>query len=233
MSEPLEEQLQALAKDASTNCNVRGPSIVLASEIAAHSEILWLQHLSSTRLTGTADCLLSGALSAIREGTACVALGLVRPALASLRLQVDLSLGWLYFKDHPVEWERVQKTGDGFKLKTELFKYLGEVNDGFGTRFALLRECKTRTQDDPYRLLSSHIHAQSEATVPEVAKPSDVVAAHNIQDDYIKLQFECSEFISDIMWSVYASRWASAPLELVAEVKCRFKTPGQIKTFFD
>ena len=42
----------------------------------------------------------------------------------SIRLQIDLALAWVYFKDHHVEWGGVQATGDGFKTKKELLDYL-------------------------------------------------------------------------------------------------------------
>lgn len=232
MTQTLSSSLDSLLKLTSDNCAQRGELIVSSAESAANLELLWLQHLTGAKLTGTADCLLDGTHSAIREGAACVSLGLVRPALASLRLQMDLALGWLYFKDHPVEWERVQATGDGFKLKTELLKYLGEVNDRFAPRMALLKQCKTRTQDDPYRLLSAHIHAQSASAVPKVEQPADIVASPALQDEFIRLQFECSEFINDIFWSVYAPRWASLPNQLLDTLTSRFVTPKQKAEFF-
>jgi len=143
-----------------------------------------------------------------------------------------MCLSWLYFKDHPVEWGRVQDTGDGFKLKTELLRYLGDTVGKYATRFGLLRDCKTRTLDDPYRLLSSHIHGQSELALPEVEQPKDIVATPQAQDEAIELQRECAEFINDIFWSVFADRWASIPVELKKELDGRFKSPGQRASFF-
>lgn len=232
MTEIIASHLTQLVKLVSNNCSAQGVTVVTKAEAASQLEMLWLQHLSKTQLTGTADCLLDGTASAIREAVACVALGLVRPALNSLRLQIDLTLGWLYFKDHPVEWARVQTTGDGFKLKTDLLKYMGESYDRFSARFAILRECKTRTQDDPYRLLSAHVHGQSQYVLPQVQLPADIVASVQAQDEALQLQQECAEFINDILWAVYAARWASLPGDLLSALDRRFKTPVQRENFF-
>src|SRR5262245_50656822 len=110
MTAPVDKQLEELIARTSANCGARGVSVASGIESAAKLQVLWTNYLMSTQLTGVADGLLQGAMSAIREGAACIALGLVRPALNSLRLQIDLSFGWIYFKDHPVEWGLVQKT---------------------------------------------------------------------------------------------------------------------------
>ncbi|WP_310452750.1 hypothetical protein [Sulfuritalea sp.] len=229
----LQEELTELSTLATANCDSRGVAIVAAGEDACKQLLLWLQYLRTSQTTGTADCLLDATISAAQEGIACVALGLVRPALNSLRLQIDLSLAWLYFKDHPIEWRRVQDTGEGFKLKTELLKYIGEMIIRYPARFGLLRTIKTRSQEDPYRLLSAHIHGQSESALPQVQKPKDIVATPKVQDEAIALQRECSEYINDIFWSVFTDRWASVPMELRTTLENRFKTPDQRVCFFE
>jgi hypothetical protein len=232
VSSSIENDLSKLSQLTATNCNNRGSDIVAVGESAAKLVILWLQYLRASQATGTANCLLDGIASAIREGVACIALGLVRPSLNSLRLQIDLSLAWLYFKDHPIEWIRIQETGDGFKMKTDLLKYLGDWINLFSTRFGVLRDCKTRTLEDPYRLLSAHIHGQSELALPRVQRLEDIVATPETQDEALKLQQECSEYINDIFWSFFADRWASVPEELRLPLMGRFKTPDQRVYFF-
>ena len=144
-----------------------------------------------------------------------------------------MSLAWLYFKDHPVEWQRVQDTGDGFKLKSDILKYLSETVEKYKTRFGLLRDCTTRTVEDPFRLLSAHMHGQSELILPEVQELKDIVATTQTQDDAVKLQAECGEFINDVFWSVFADRWASVPTDLRTRLDARFKSPAQRATFFE
>jgi hypothetical protein len=232
MSTSIHKDLTELSRLAAENCDKRGVGIVTAGEAACKLLILWLQYLHTTQMTGTANCLIDATASAAREGVACISLGLVRPAINSLRSQIDMSLSWLYFKDHPVEWQRVQDTGEGFKLKTELLRYLNESFGRYQSRFGLLRDCKTRKLDDPYRLLSAHIHGQSELTLPKVERPKDIVAAPEVQNEAIELQGECSEFINDVFWSVFADRWTSIPAELKAALERRFKSPDQRVAFF-
>lgn len=231
-SSPVKEQLTELSKLTLANCDGRGVDIVTRGESASRLLVIWLQYLRMSHATGIADTLIDGVASAVREGIACLALGLVRPALYSMRLQIDLSLTWLYFKDHPVEWRRVQETGEGFKLKTELLKYLGEYYARFGNRIGLLRDCKTRTLDDPYRLLSAHIHGQSELAIPQVQRLQDIVATPQAQDEVLELQRECAEFINDVFWSIFADRWASVPAELMTTLQGRFRSPDQRVAFF-
>lgn len=232
MTTAIKIELAELSKLVTENCISRGNEMIDSGEKACRLLLLWLQYLESGQLTGTANCLISGVSSAAREGVACVALGLARPAINSLRLQIDLSLAWLYFKDHPVEWARVQATGDGFKLKTELIKYVNETIPGYTARFGLLSQCKTRKLDDPYRLLSAHIHGQSETVLPKVLYPKDIVATPKIQMEIIELQLECSEFLNDVFWSLYSDRWASINKELQATLIKRFKSPEHRTTFF-
>lgn len=232
MKADIKGNLAELSHLSSVNCDARGVAIVKAAEKAAHQLMLWLDYLQTSQATGVADCFLSGTKSAVNEGISCLALGLVRPALHSIRLEIDLSLGWLYFKDHPVEWAKVQGTGEGFKLKTDLLRYLSEHFVGYSTRFGLLRDCKLRTLDDPYRLLSAHVHGQSELAIPQVNAPKDIVGTAKAQDEVIVLLGECTEFICDNFWSVYYDRWASLPNDLRTELNARFKSPEQRATFF-
>lgn len=232
MTTSLKSQLATLTTLTTKNCQERGESLVTQSEASSRLLVLWLQHFREARLTGTADSLVDGAMSAVREAAACVALGLVRPAITSLRLQVDLGLGWLYFKDHPVEWRRVQSTGEGFMLRSDVLKYFDEHYPQFRNRFGILVQQMTRSQKDPYRLLSAHIHAQSESTIPKVEDPCDIVATEQLQDDLVKLQAECSEYLNDLFWCIFADRWAIVGDDLKMTLEARFKTSAQRAEFF-
>jgi hypothetical protein len=225
-------QLKELSQLASENCANRGSTIIAEGDQACKLLILWLQYLRANHTTGIADCLLDATASAAREAIACLALGLVRPALASLRAQIDMSLAWLYFKDHPVEWQRVQDTGDGFQLKRDVLRYLGETIEKYKARFGLLSDCKNRKLDDPFRLLSAHMHGQSEMILPAVEELKDIVATVAAQSDVLRLQAECSEFINDVFWSVFAGQWASVPVELKKILDARFKSSAQRAAFY-
>jgi hypothetical protein len=65
-----------------------------------------------------------------------------------------------------------------------------------------------------------------------VQKPKDIVATIKAQDEVLELQRECSEYINDIFWSVFADSWTSIPAELRKTLEGRFKTPAQRASFF-
>lgn len=193
--------------------------------------LAWLQYLQSSELTGVADDFIAGVKSALLEVAACTSLGLVRPALFSMRAQIDMALAWLYFKDHKVEWQLVCESGDGFKLKSDVLRYLDEHVDGFSARVAILKQARTRSQEDPYRLLSAHVHSQSSKAIPSVLDLKSAVGDSKLCDDCARLQFECSEYVSDILLSCFSSKWASLPGQIMDSTKSRLSGP-QAKAFF-
>lgn len=227
------QNVRELARQVHDNCISRGDTVLSQAESASEHLLLWLGYLKEIEKDNSANCLLEGAASAIREAAACIALGLVRPALNSLRLQIDLFLAWLYFKDHKIEWERVQSKGDGFKLKHEIVKYLTDNFDAFPRRYGVLEAIRKRREKEPYRLLSAHVHGQSEPALPKIESPADVVASISLQDEAIALQKECSEYIGDILYSLYSDNWHALPSNLHPALIARFKTKPQQAEFFE
>ena len=193
--------------------------------------IAWLEYLRTSEATGVADVLLNGVQGAIIETAGCLTLGLVRPALSSLRLQVDMTLSWLYFKDHPVEWSHLRDTGRGFQTKSDVWNYVSEHYPRFKTRFGLLEQVKLRREADPYRLLSAHIHGQTDFTAPTVSPLSGLVAERRLCDECVELQGEVSEYLSDVLLSAYGDKWASLPPCAQNELESRLN-PKQKTTFF-
>lgn len=194
--------------------------------------VLWLEHLSMFHRTGVADNLLDAAISSVREVAGLLSLGLARPALFSLRGQIDLVLAWLYFKDHGVEWTYVNETADGFKLKKELLQYLEQHVSKFGTRMGILRGTITRKEMDPYRLLSAHIHAQSNPVLPTVVELKDLVRSGEVCAECTEMVFEVAEYINDVLLAVYLSNWTSLPAQLRTALDARLQSDGQRKVLF-
>ena len=192
----------------------------------------WLSYLKSFHLTGVADNLILAVESSIRETAACLSLGLVRPALFSLRMEIDLVLAWLYFKDHAVEWNYVNASGDGFKMKKEILDYLAAHNPRFQARLSQLKNIKTRIEADPYRLLSAHIHGQSAVVLPAVHELQDFVRSPEICFDSAAAIFEVSEYINDVLLSMYVSGWHALPKEICIALEARFVSPQQQGEFF-
>lgn len=208
-----------------------GLRVVTEVEMRSRLFLAWIPYLNNAK-TGTADDLLDGAVSSLREVAACSGLGLVRPALLAMRTQIDLILSWLYFKDHRVEWEYVNLTGDGFKLKKEILEYLMRYFSSFGRRFGILKGVIVRKEVDPYRLLSAHIHSQSSNTLPLVDDLKDVVGDISVINELPMLAHEVDEYLSDILFSVFSDGWTQISPSLTKSLDVRFKTKAQKQDFY-
>ncbi|CAG9209381.1 conserved hypothetical protein [Paraburkholderia caribensis] len=207
--------------------------VAVVALIDANSALVlqWLPYLDRLK-TGVADELITGVASSLVEAAACAALGLVRPALFSMRTEIDVILTWLYFKDHRIEWENVNATGDGFKLKKEMFEYFTRYFDGFGERYGILKNTASRVELDTYRFLSAHIHSQSAITLPVANNLSEVVRDRKTGDELAEIAKAVDEYISDVLMALYAKDWIHIPTNLSQHLEGRFKTPAQRSTFF-
>lgn len=229
---PIAKQIENLVSSVQAFSANSGVPVVQGIDENSKLFVAWVAYLNNFK-TETADELLDGAVSSLREAAACAALGLIRPALLALRTEIDLIFGWLYFKDHPVEWEYVNSKSDGFKLKKEILDYLAKYHESFGSRFGTLKDIRTRVEPDPYRLLSAHIHSQSLNTIPLIDMLADVVDPKNAAMEMIQISREVDEFVSDILFSVFGGSWTQIPKSLLISLDSRFKTPNQKKTFFN
>ena len=209
-----------------------GPALCKAIENQSQLIVSWLGYLHNYHLTNSADSLLSAVSSSIRETAACLSLGLIRPALFSLRSEIDLLLAWLFFKDHPIEWRLVNQTGDGFWLKKDILDYLSAHFSGSRQRLALLKQIRKRKEEEPYRLLSAHIHGQSEAVLPALVDLKDSVGSSMEVNEAASVCFEVSEYLSDVLFSVYALEWDALPADVKSDVVSRFVSDNQKKEFW-
>ncbi|MBF3702476.1 hypothetical protein ISG25_18525 [Burkholderia pseudomallei] len=227
----VEAQVAGLRKKANQFASADGVAIVSAIEANSSLVLQWVTYLSRHK-TNSADELLGGVASSLVEAAACAALGLVRPALFSMRTEIDVLLTWLYFKDHPVEWENVNATGDGFKLKKELFEYFARYFDGFSSRYGILGQIIRRKDSDTYRFLSAHIHSQSTVTLPLACNLDDVVRDRKTGDELALIAKDVDEYISDVLLAIFARDWVHLPDDIMNSLNSRFKSKAQKKEFF-
>ena len=192
----------------------------------------WLSYLRQSEATNVADALLDGTQGAIIETVGCLALGLVRPALSSLRSEIDMILAWLYFKNHEVEWNHLRDTGRGFLTKTQVLSYVADHWPGFQTRFKILAQQRTREEEDPYRLLSAHIHGQTDFTAPGIGPLVGLVAGGRLSEDCVKLQHDVSEYVGDVLLALYGDRSAALPGSVKNGINRRLNG-NQRRAFFD
>lgn len=191
----------------------------------------WMDYLKQSELTGCCDEILDSLRATAVEASGCISLGLVRPAIFALRAQIDAAVAWLYFKDHPVEWDHLIRTGEGFKSRGEILEFFTKCVDKFSQRFSILSAHKKRTVDQPYRLLSAHIHGQSKQVVPTFKNLEAMVYPENRCKEAVKLQVEVAEYISDIFFAYFGSKWPSLPDEIVKSTKSRVPSAKYAKLF--
>ncbi|MCP1606031.1 hypothetical protein [Pseudomonas citronellolis] len=228
---PINKQVEDLLSEVQGFTSKEGTRVVTDVEMRSRLFLEWIPYLNNAK-TGTADDLLDGAVSSLREMAACAGLGLVRPALLAMRTQIDLILSWLYFKDHRVEWDYVNSTGDGFKLKKEILEYLVRYYSSFGRKFGILKGIIIRKEVDPYRLLSAHIHSQSSNTLPLVDDLKDVVGKVTVINEIPMLAHEVDEYLSDILFSVFGDGWTQISPSLIKSLDMRFKSKAQKQDFY-
>jgi hypothetical protein len=196
---------------------------------AAAPVLLWVDHFERSIPTNCGS-LLSGLRSVVAEACACTVMSLARPALGAMRSEVDVALAWVYYSEHPREWRNINASGEGYKLKTELLRVFEAIEPAFKRRFALLKSRRTRSEEDPYRLLSAHVHVQSESVLPSLSTLGDIVQP-GLSEQLARMQGEVSEFVSDLFFSMYAGDWVALPTELTARLRERMASSAQYQEF--
>jgi hypothetical protein len=139
-------------------------------------------------------------------------------------------LAWVYFNDHQVEWQYVESKHEDFPLRAVNLKYMRSYAPRFADRFALLAKSKTRADEDPYGLLSIHVHATASTAAPAFGDLSTLVQNVATCDDCVKLQRDIAEYLTDVLAAWYADRWQDFPEQVKVALKSRL--PGKALSAF-
>lgn len=215
------EETAGLVLAISNRASTKGPEAASKMAAAADPLLEWVGHLHHSELTGVCDQGIDGVRSLILEAVCGASAGLYRSCILSLRGQIDLVLTWLYFKDHPKEWERVMRENEGYKLKKDVLEYLRYYYPVFEPVFGALKAKRFRAFEDPYRVLSAHVHSIGENTVPDLTSFADVVGSDDACEDCVRLQSDVTEYLGDVLISCFAPKWASLPPSLLDVAKGR------------
>jgi len=197
---------------------------------ATHTFRIWLSFLRATISTHIADAMLDATQATIIEIAGCLSLGLVRPAIFSIRTQIELLLAWVYFNDHPVEWRHIQGHLRDYPMRARLLQYMNNNNERFQPRFQMLLRKRTRRTEDPYGLLSVHVHSSSTFASPQVVPLPALIGGATACSECIEMQVEVGEYLNDTMGAWYADRWVDFPPEVRAAVQARLSAP-ELKEF--
>ena len=118
-------------------------------------------------------------------------------------------------------------------MKKEILEFITEHNNHFKKRFSLLKGIAARKTQEPYRLLSAHIHGQSDLVLPVVNKLCDLVSSPTDCKECAMVAFEVAEYLNDVFLSIYASNWHSLPNRIHVVVNNRFVSQEQKGAFFE
>jgi hypothetical protein len=218
-------QSQALSVRSAAHASSDGPALLEEMDSASKLLVAWTNYCAGASANTSAKVLLDGAQAAAREAAGCVALGLARPALFSLRAQIDMMMAWLFYRDHPVEWRHAERTAGDAKLRADVVKYLNTFIPRFKERFAILLSRRTRRSEEPYGILSAHVHSLTPTTVPRLSGLQSLVATKTLLNECVAIQADVNEYLSDTLVAVYATMWSDLPDVVRAGVRSRLSAP--------
>lgn len=171
------------------------------------------------------DCisLCRGSYGAAIEAVSLVSFGLVRPAILSLRAHYELSLQFLYYRDHPVEWRSVAAYRSQPNLPAANKKYLREYYPLFEKRVVRLSKVMESGIDDCYEVLSGVAHGTALDSISSATEPKDLVESAKVVKSAAAIFQSVGETLFDTHVASWESNWVSLP-DLAKELlERRFK----------
>ncbi|MEO9462829.1 MAG: hypothetical protein ABJ063_12120 [Marinomonas sp.] len=182
----------------------------------------WVGHYHNLASDAPATIVLKGAYGCAVESISLLSFGLLRPAILSLRSHFELSLQYLYLRDHPRELQSWQDYRWQAPLPGALKKYLREHCPYFEGRLAKLQKVRCRDQEEIYGLLSAVAHGNAINSISLASQPIELVEKDSELAKSIKVFGAVSEFISDYYVSEFSNNWLSLPTEVQANLTERF-----------
>lgn len=226
-----EEQVaEAAALIARTSAGF-GLTLGEACARAAQPVVTWIQWYRMHRPSRSGAELLDGARAAVLETIGYVNFGLGQAAISAIRTQVDLVLGYSFFREHPAEWRRVCETGEGFKLKSDVVKYHREIQSSFPAKLTIIEQASGLELDKYYSVLSAHIHGQNKHSTPRAQELKELVWTEKQIKQVVKLQDETANALSNFLLAVHALEWTELPPSIVSAAQ-KLLTPRQRPLFF-
>lgn len=192
--------------------------------------MIWLDHIRKNISNKHCDRLLDHIRCAVVESAGCISLGLVRPAIFSMRTQIELGAAWIYYNDHPIEWVDVEINIDRYPMRSFFMKYLNDLGGNFSDRMKILMKHRARSKEDLYGLLSVHVHSTSKFAAPIVNDLASLVQKNALCLECVQLQKDVAEYLFDLFSSWYADRWHDYPNEVKDAISQRLSRP-QLRDF--
>lgn len=166
--------------------------------------------------------LLKGCYGAAVEAVSLVSFGLIRPAVLSLRSHYELSLQYLFYKDHPIEWRNVRAFRTHPNLPGVNKKYMKDNYSKFEDRYKKLSTVKTSTNEDCYGVLSGIAHGTAINSVSSATKPEELIESKETVSQTVSVFLDIGEDLSDIHVACFEGNWQSLPEATRKSLEARF-----------
>lgn len=166
--------------------------------------------------------LLRAAYGSAVESVSLTAFGMVRPAMLALRSHYELSLQYLYFKDHPKELKSLIDFRSQGPLPSVVKKYLKDYSPNFESRLGKLSKVARRNFSDPYGVLSGVAHGNALNSISVASMPHELVEEKQSVEQSLALFKAVGESLSDYYLSEFDANWLSVPEKVKEDVSERF-----------
>jgi len=196
----------------------------IASQCKEHIELsnCWITSLISTESGEAPEKLLHAANASAVEAITFIALGLLRPAVLSLRSYYELTLMFTYYQSHPIEWNSAKSFRTDHKLPKAIQTYLATNYPHYKKRWDELKNRKQRDSDNCYAVLSSVAHGSAMNSLPSAKNPKELIASKETLSQAPRIFYETAEMVSDIYISCSEMNWISLPKNAKDNIKERF-----------
>lgn len=184
--------------------------------------LTWTNRALESKNYTECELLLNGSYGAAVEAVSLVSFGLIRPAILSLRSHYELSLMFLYYKDHLIEWRNTKSYVARPKLPGEVKKYLRENYLNYDGRWNELCKVKKRKMEDCYGVLSGIAHGTALESISKATKPEELIEDTEIIVQSIEVFLAVGESVSDIYSSCFEENWLSLPDKIRHNLESRF-----------
>lgn len=200
------------------------PNEHLIENCASHLKmsLAWTGFFLTTGVGENCSVLLRGSYGAAVESISLLAMGMLRPSVLSLRSHYELSLQFLFYKDHPVEWRNVESFRFQPALPAVNKKYLKDSFPWFDERFKELAKKKKRKHEDCYDLLSGVAHGTALNSISQASKPKDLIEDSQTLAQAEEIFLSTAEFLNDVHISQFESNWLSLPPAIKDCIALRF-----------
>ena len=184
--------------------------------------LLWTANQMNMSSSSSCNLLLQGCYGSAVEAVSLVSFGLIRPAVLSLRSYYELSLQYMYYKDHPIEWRSVKQFRSQPDMPGVIVKYLRDNLPKFERRIAKLTKVKNRTIDDCYKVLSGVAHGTAIHSISSATEPVELMESEIVISQTVTVFHDVGEHLCDIYVASFESNWLSLPETTRNNLEIRF-----------